>query len=87
MRNEVTDSSAAKLKPCSPSNAILQTPVKRQTAIKTQANFVCRATTKDTLLLPLTSTGFYLDGNSPGKYMENSGKQNAKMGFKSPPSR
>jgi hypothetical protein len=34
MRNEVTDLSAAKLKPCSPSNAILQTPVKRRTAIK-----------------------------------------------------
>jgi hypothetical protein len=27
-----------------------------------------------TLLLPLTSTGFYPDGNSPGKHMENSGK-------------
>src|ERR1700722_17801951 len=40
-----------------------------------------------TLLLPLTSTGFYPDGNSPGKSMENSGKQNPKMGFKSPPSR
>jgi hypothetical protein len=38
-----------------------------------------------TLLLPLTSTGFYPDGNSPGKSMENSGKQNPKMGFKSPP--
>jgi hypothetical protein len=35
-------------------------------------------------LLPLTSTGFYPDGNSPGKSMENSGKQNPKMGFKSP---
>jgi len=40
-----------------------------------------------TLLLPLTSTGFYPDGNSPGKSMKNSGKQNPKMGFKSPPSR
>jgi hypothetical protein len=29
---------------------------------------------KTTLLLPLISTGFYRDGNSPGKYMENSGK-------------
>ena len=35
----------------------------------------------------LTSTGFYPDGNSPGKSVENSGKQNPKMGFKSPPSR
>jgi hypothetical protein len=37
-----------------------------------------------TLLLPPTSAGFYPDGNSPGKYMENSGKQKPKMGFKSP---
>jgi hypothetical protein len=36
-------------------------------------------------LLPLISTDFYPDGNSPGKHLENSGKQNAKMGFKSPP--
>jgi hypothetical protein len=35
-----------------------------------------------TLLLPLTSTGFYPDGNSRGKHMENSGKQNPKMGLK-----
>jgi hypothetical protein len=35
-------------------------------------------------LLPLTSTGFYLDGNSLGNTLENSGKQNPKMGFKSP---
>jgi hypothetical protein len=39
---------------------------------------------KTTLLLPLTSTGFYPDGNSPGYTLENSGKQNPKMGFKSP---
>src|ERR1700730_841599 len=32
-----------------------------------------------TLLLPLTSTGFYPDGNSLGKSMENSGKQNPKI--------
>ena len=38
-----------------------------------------------TLLLPPTSTGFYADGNSPRKTLENSGKQNPKMGFKSPP--
>jgi hypothetical protein len=38
-----------------------------------------------TLLLPLTSTGFYPDGNSRNT-LENSGKQNPKMGFKSPPS-
>jgi hypothetical protein len=31
---------------------------------------------KTTLLLPLTSAGFYPDGNSPRKSMENSGKQN-----------
>jgi hypothetical protein len=39
---------------------------------------------KTTLLLPPNSTGFYPDGNSPGKTLENSGKQNPKMGFKSP---
>ena len=39
---------------------------------------------KTTLLLPLTSTGFYPDGNSPGKTLENSGKQNPEMEFKSP---
>jgi hypothetical protein len=37
-----------------------------------------------TLLLPPISTDFYPDGNSPGKTLENSGKQNPKMGFKSP---
>ena len=39
-----------------------------------------------THLLPLTSTGFYPDGNFLGNTLENSGKQNAKMGFKFPPS-
>jgi len=39
---------------------------------------------KTTLLLPLTSTGFYPDGNSPGNTMENSGKWNPQSGFKSP---
>jgi hypothetical protein len=38
-----------------------------------------------TLLLPPSSTGFYPDGILPGKTLENSGKQNPKMGFKSPP--
>jgi hypothetical protein len=37
------------------------------------------------VLLPRESVIFHPDGNSPGKYMENSGKQNPKMGFKSPP--
>jgi hypothetical protein len=40
-----------------------------------------------TVLLPLLSAGYYPDGNSQGNTMENSGKQNPKMGFKSPPSR
>ena len=39
------------------------------------------------VLLPLESAIFYPNGNSPGNTMENSGKQNPKMGFKSPPSR
>jgi hypothetical protein len=39
---------------------------------------------KTTLLIPLTSTGFHPDGNFPGKYMENNGKQNPKTGFKPP---
>jgi hypothetical protein len=33
-----------------------------------------------TLLLPPSSTGFYPDGILPGKNLENSGKQNPKMG-------
>ena len=37
-----------------------------------------------TIFLPLLSAGCYRDGNSPGKPLENSGKQNPKMGFKSP---
>ena len=39
------------------------------------------------VLLPLESAILYPNGNSPGNTMENSGKQNPKMGFKSPPSR
>ena len=38
-----------------------------------------------TLFLPQESAVFSPDGNSPGNTMENSGKQNPKMGFKSPP--
>jgi hypothetical protein len=38
-------------------------------------------------LFPLPSTVFHADGNSLGKALENSGKQNPKMGFKSPPSK
>ena len=40
-----------------------------------------------TLFLPQESAVFSPDGNSPGNTMENSGKQNPKMGFKPPPSR
>jgi hypothetical protein len=40
-----------------------------------------------TIFFPLDSVVFYPDGNSQGNIMENSGKQNPKMGFKSPPSR
>ena len=39
------------------------------------------------VLLPLKSANFYPNGNSPGKTLENSGKQIPKTGFKSPPSR
>jgi hypothetical protein len=53
--------------------------------IKTHGKSVGRSTTKTTVFLPLLSAGFYPDGNSPGKHLENSGKQNPKMGFKSPP--
>jgi hypothetical protein len=35
-------------------------------------------------LIPLLSTDFHPDGNSRAKLIENSGKQNPKMGFKSP---
>jgi hypothetical protein len=38
------------------------------------------------VLLPLGSAIFYPNGNSLGNTMENSGKQNPKTGFKSPPS-
>jgi hypothetical protein len=65
-------------------SGILQIPMERQAQIKTHANYVCRTATKYHTLLPLTSTGFYPDGNFPGKSMENSGKQNPKMGFKPP---
>ena len=34
------------------------------------------------VLLPLDSADFHPDGNSQGKRLENSGKQNPKMGFK-----
>jgi hypothetical protein len=37
------------------------------------------------ILLPPESAIFYPDGNLRGKTMENSGKQNPKTGFKSPP--
>jgi hypothetical protein len=39
------------------------------------------------VLLPLHSTVFHADGNFRGNTLENGGKQNPKMGFKSPPSR
>jgi hypothetical protein len=39
------------------------------------------------VLLPLPSTVFHAHGNFPGSAMENSGKPNPKMGFKSPPGR
>ena len=39
------------------------------------------------VLLPLESAIFYPNGNSPGNTMENSGKQNPKMGFKPPEQR
>jgi hypothetical protein len=54
--------------------------------IKTHGNFVGRLTTKTTVLLPLLSTGFHLMEILEGNTMENSGKQNPKKGFKSPPS-
>jgi hypothetical protein len=57
----------------------------RQKITKTQPENVGRAATNATLLIPLFSAGFYPDGNSPGKHLENSGKQSPKMGFKSPP--
>ena len=48
---------------------------------KTQKKFVRRFAT---VFLPQESAVFYPDENSPGKNLENSGKQNPKMGFKSP---
>ena len=39
------------------------------------------------ILLPPESAHFYPDGNFRGNTMENSGKQNPKMGFKSPRAR
>ena len=67
--------------------ALLHIPAKgRQRSKQIEILYVDRPQ-KTTLLLPLTSAGFYPDGNSPRKSMENSGKQNPKMGFKSPPSR
>ena len=80
---------AIKLRPESKSRhtGILHIPVKRQELSKHIETLYVDRPQFATLWLPLTSTGFYPDGNSPGKYMENSGKQNPKMGFKSPPSR
>jgi hypothetical protein len=49
---------------------------------KTQKKFVRRFAT---VFFPQESAVFYPDGNSPGKTMENSGKQNPERGFKSPP--
>jgi hypothetical protein len=37
-----------------------------------------------TVFLPQESAVFYPDGNSPGKNLEKSGKENPKKGFKSP---
>jgi hypothetical protein len=37
-----------------------------------------------TIFFPLDAAVFYPDGNSAGKTMEKSGKQNPKTGFKSP---
>jgi hypothetical protein len=53
--------------------------------IKTHIKNVRDLNKKAKLLLPLLSTDFYPDGNSQGNTMENSGKQNPKRGFKSPP--
>jgi hypothetical protein len=39
------------------------------------------------VLLPAASAVFHTDGSFLGDAMENSGKQNPKTGFKSPPSR
>jgi hypothetical protein len=64
---------------------ILHIPVERRQPSKHIENLYVDRPQFTTHLLPLTSTGFHPDGNSPGKYMENSGKQNPKMGFKSPP--
>ena len=49
---------------------------------KTQKKFVRRFAT---VSLPQEFAVFYPDGNSQGKHLENSGKQNPKKGFKSPP--
>jgi hypothetical protein len=48
----------------------------------TAKNLVRRLTT---IFFPLDSVVFYPNGKSPGNSMENSGKQNPEMGFKSPP--
>ena len=53
---------------------------------KTQKKFVRRLQQFATVFLPQESAVFYPDGNSPGNTIENSGKQNPGMGFKSPPS-
>jgi hypothetical protein len=57
--------------------ALVQTGYLENTA----KNFVRRLTT---ILFPLDSVVFYPNGKSPGNSMANSGKQNPKMGFKSP---
>jgi hypothetical protein len=56
--------------------------MERQRTVKTHGNFVSRLTTKN---YSFDSTPFHR--NSPRKTLENSGKQNPKGGFKSPPSR
>ena len=65
---------------------IFHIPVERQRIIKTHKNFVRRVATKchsfASAQLPLVSTLMEIP---QGNTMENSGKQNPKMGFKSPP--
>jgi hypothetical protein len=52
--------------------------------IKTHIKNVRGLTKKDQTFASALSTDFHPDGNSLGKHMENSGKQNPKMGFKPP---
>jgi hypothetical protein len=78
-------------KPCPPQNRVIlgffKSLGKGKELSKHIKTLYVDSPQKTTLLLPSSSTGFYADGNSAGKRMENSGKQNPKMGFKSPPSR